>query len=982
MKGSASNQDKKAIEYKKYKEALLSPMVDTSDVILFAIQTLEGQVHPGRMIRIRNAYTDGNMPRAKELILGALKTIAAHPFAGDEELKQNITDAFERAVDVPEHIHGRRYFETKFAQDMWASLTPEHFDAINSLLQTVKILNDLEPNEDKKLKTPLPDVVENIDQAYVVIGVIRELGDVNQSMLDIIIPTRTNSPNAPKKDRGAQKEGVKDTPIYSMNPGVIRAHAPLSEEERVDVSANKPVDTFRIDRTKDEGFSATREHIPFVNSISGTAYSMVAALRLYVDQHPDMPRYELSRRLDSIVHAFIGFTCMNGYHSIGEMVEVLNEDVVKDLFASANVRLSGRFYSDNLGEVLKSAAFYSDLLNKRQEVNKAARKAHKAKLSDGWKLDPIDPVSYLKKTKEPNAIILIDTPHTILQNSFYSQEYVGEICELTGNYNLMSNVIISPDRLALFHTTAFIETEIQRDPEAAEEEKREEDDLHAMTLDVFYPEVEKYLNSDAGKEEIEACEQEIYGFLRTLINNYTNGGYTESIRAQITDELTIECLKLYDESIARAEHVGKYQKGAMYSDVIPKALHTKIYNKMMNEKIGQIVDRIGDQVITKKGYPRMTLNAGEDRHTFMIAGAPACGKGSAVGKAAVQAKENGIEWRNVCKINTDDHRSIVSDGLPLGEDARNHAQLNNLEAMMISGIAADRYNKKMQDGEAPHLLLDTVNPAMRKFDLGLENKGQMHLFVVSTTVEESISRMVSRGKTSGRYVGSEYLIGAHKLVSKELIDNLAKLTKSGKEVDFVVLDTSVPRGEEPFVVMYGKTGPGAELIIVNEDLADYFYGKKNINQQQRNFEALYTEKHYIKPEERSSIREKIYTEKAEDGEKYYILRPISKTDDSYLQKLESAGFKCTYQRDLNLTLALNPSMAANVLPPVSSGTPARNQTIDPSSPSRAPLVFTPQSASTSGATVDTSSTQVLSQQNTSIQQADDKSSKSKKRKQF
>lgn len=67
---------------------------------------------------------------------------------------------------------------------------------------------------------------------------------------------------------------------------------------------------------------------------------------------------------------------------------------------------------------------------------------------------------------------------------------------------------------------------------------------------------------------------------------------------------------------------------------------------------------------------------------------------------------------------------MKSASRPLGQDARNHAQLNNLESKMITDIAANRITDKLKAKRAPHMLLDTVNPAMAKFNIGLENNGK------------------------------------------------------------------------------------------------------------------------------------------------------------------------------------------------------------------------------------------------------------------
>ncbi|MCS5711954.1 zeta toxin family protein [Candidatus Berkiella aquae] len=524
-------------------------------------------------------------------------------------------------------------------------------------------------------------------------------------------------------------------------------------------------------------------------------------------------------------------------------------------------KLKAALLSNNVA--LPNAVWLCDLMSKKMLMHANLLQTYKEKRTNGWKVDPINPVDYLKQIKSPNSIILIDTPHTLLQNSFYSFEYVGEICELVGNHRLMENTILSPERLALFYMTAFIVTEIQRDPKAKDEEKRPEDDLSEMVFNTFYPAVLKALDSSEYKLKIKMCNQDIDDYLKDTLDICVKYKMDlPLILSQLNDEKLIEYIK-YCSNLQDRSRQNKCELGAMLKDVLPKALHTKIYNDLMNETVAKIVEEVGNQIIDENNYPRMALVAGKDRHTFMIVGAPACGKGSGVLKAANVVKQNGFEWRNVCKINTDDHRHIVSQGFKLGEDARNYAQLNNLEAMMISRIATKRYEQKVKNGEAPHLLLDTVLPTMGKFKLCLQNNAQMHLYVVSAPVDVSINRMMLRGQKTERYVSSTFLIESHKYVSADFIENIAKLSQEGENIDFVILDTDVPFGTDPLVVMCGDSRRKV-IEVVDQQKVAYFYGKKNINTQGRSMKELYTDL---------------------DG------NVINEFDDSYIEKLCLAGFK-------------------------------------------------------------------------------------------
>lgn len=79
----------------------------------------------------------------------------------------------------------------------------------------------------------------------------------------------------------------------------------------------------------------------------------------------------------------------------------------------------------------------------------------------------------------------------------------------------------------------------------------------------------------------------------------------------------------------------------------------------------------------------------------MMAGAPACGKGSAVATVASMAEEHlDIEWDNTVKVNTDTHRLMISHSTITGERSEFSGTLNNHEAGLLTDLAYSRLQKK------------------------------------------------------------------------------------------------------------------------------------------------------------------------------------------------------------------------------------------------------------------------------------------------
>ncbi|MCS5708464.1 hypothetical protein CC99x_006035 [Candidatus Berkiella cookevillensis] len=819
----------------QYIEALNSPNLDSSDLILMSIQLLEAELKV-ELVDVRNAYIQNDYSTAKQII----NNLCANNIE-DQRIAMLVIQKMLQVRDIPEENQSRRYFEARFSKALLGGLNERDFEALNHFLQTIRRLDT-----DGAFASQLPTAdVMTLQDAVKVVNVVRGFGDDNPIVNGYRGPLRKKSPIVPRKDRD-------DTPIkeddnsrakpLSLNPGVMKASAPIPVDEQLDKALQgKTPDTFRIDRGVNDGFSATRADIPFVNSVSGTAFSLSVMLHFFLEENKGQEGLEAE--VDSIIRAFMGHMCGKGYHSMGEMIEVLRDPSVQNLFAQHQIALNLDFNSDTTRDTFKAAASYSKTINIKRKFSEELVVQHQQKMEDGWNIQPIDAKQYLQKVRDKEAII-IDAPHTIINNGIFSHEYIGEICELVGNYNLAENVAFPPERLALFHTTAFIETEIQRDPDASEIEKRAEDDLYSMVYDEFYPSVLEKIN--ASKDRFDALQDLIFNDARTTIMNYSNGNYDASVRAQIKDPFFLECLDYLDKIQTRflenkVSH-GQYKENADLGSIMIRALFTKMYNREMGQKIASIVDEVGNDIIKKKQYPRMSVHARDDRHTYMMMGAPACGKGVALGRAAILAEEtHQVAWRDVCKINTDDHRAIVTQGQHLGQDTKIHAQLSNVESMIITSIANQKYNQKLKSGGAPHLLIDTVMPLMRKFNIGLEQDGQLHVFAVTAPVDESLKRMVARGQDTGRYVSSNYVIQAHQSVSNDLIKNLCSLTDAGKNFDFVILDTHVPLGSDPIVVMVGDTAL-KKLLIFDEDAAAYFYGKKNIDTNGRSMAQLYQDR--------------------------------------------------------------------------------------------------------------------------------------------
>ena len=129
---------------------------------------------------------------------------------------------------------------------------------------------------------------------------------------------------------------------------------------------NRLVDTFKIDPNKVGGYSKTHKEIPSVNSISGTTYTLAAVLTEFIKKYKNDP--DLEKDVNNITQGFLAFTCKSGFHSYGEMLDVLKDKSVKNFFADNNLTLHA-FPESILKNSFEAATAYSTQTNLQHTLN-------------------------------------------------------------------------------------------------------------------------------------------------------------------------------------------------------------------------------------------------------------------------------------------------------------------------------------------------------------------------------------------------------------------------------------------------------------------------------------------------------------------------------------------------------------------------------------------------------------------------------------
>ena len=340
-----------------YLQALKSPNLDSSNYILLSTKILEiklGGAVKSDIDKIKKAYLEFDYDHAMNLI----KKLCI-----DNEKMQDgkfIIRKLKDVIDAPTANPSRRYFETQLSQQLWNNQDKNAIESIGRLGTFMKEMN---------AQMPTPAKVTNLEEAAQVVDLTRDFGYKTPVVNKLMDELRDNPVSISQtKDRGDEKPEK----LGSMNPGVMRSYMRMPHNERfVKPEMGRIVDRNTIDSQK-PGYSTKRKEVPFVNSISGTTYRMVAALAKYVEKHPEEPK--LQQDVNNLTRSWVGFACMNGFHSYAELMDVLKEDQVQDLFTKRNLKLNVDFTpKDILDRSFESSANYARVIGLQQQVGSDIR---------------------------------------------------------------------------------------------------------------------------------------------------------------------------------------------------------------------------------------------------------------------------------------------------------------------------------------------------------------------------------------------------------------------------------------------------------------------------------------------------------------------------------------------------------------------------------------------------------------------------------
>lgn len=439
---------------------------------------------------------------------------------------------------------------------------------------------------------------------------------------------------------------------------------------------------------------------------------------------------------------------------------------------------------------------------------------------------------------------------SILKYTLRQPNEITEIASALGAEHVVHLLTLTPRRLAYYETISCIETEVRQ---------YNSSDLSAIVQDVYKNHtipLLKSTNPTSGKSLEKVILERTHNKIQTNLDqaltifhkfDLANKDIADIESLNETQRCYLREIKqTYNKVRIRIDN-GLYTPGEHsfednHLSIVQKIVYDKFYNQEMKREIEQIMQPHISNIIDSKQvhYPKQTTNeatiplkrlslqTGSERHTFMIIGAPASGKGTAFGMSIVDADALGIEASNIVKVNTDSYRSLVSSPKELGPNTINHASFNHEESYLISKNIYRRLNKEViSNNGAPHILIDTVYPTQEKINLATLDGGKLHLNCVTVPVETSIKWAAERGRRTGRFIDTTLLCRSHRDISKDLHNIL--IANKDSNIAYTLVDNNVPRGSVPVLIEEGNFKT-RNIKIWNHKRSKEFLEKQNLDQ--------------------------------------------------------------------------------------------------------------------------------------------------------
>ena len=207
-----------------------------------------------------------------------------------------------------------------------------------------------------------------------------------------------------------------------------------------------------------------------------------------------------------------------------------------------------------------------------------------------------------------------------------------------------------------------------------------------------------------------------------------------------------------------------------------QALRKLVADKLLGEyyraKIREMVDGAIDGYLKENPHLDLARKANPDRIAWVTVGGPASGKSSLDDLIASERGGYG-ETASACRVNPDDYRGVLLRRTGDPDEDSLHANFTHEEASRITDLILERLGEMTEEGHAPDMWLDMVNPSDKRMSLAAHGGAQVRLYVATCAPHVAIERAFLRatkkdGKDRGRFVPTRVVLQGHREVSRSL----------------------------------------------------------------------------------------------------------------------------------------------------------------------------------------------------------------------
>ena len=269
------------------------------------------------------------------------------------------------------------------------------------------------------------------------------------------------------------------------------------------------------------------------------------------------------------------------------------------------------------------------------------------------------------------------------------------------------------------------------------------------------------------------------------------------------------CHNLYKVLNAIAIRHGKVRGDR---EMITNLVTNQVCNQIGSDKIGEWIEPVIEGGAEAEGYNKLPIQ--QQPNIINIKGSSASGKSTLRPRLRQLVSSIDLQWEHFALISPDIWRKFLLDYASLGEHYKYAGTCSGLELQIVDQ-KLDRYmQKKSQQHQMPHLLIDRFR--FDSFATKSKEEGsnlltrfgsRVYMFYMITPPHETVERAWKRGLQVGRYKAVDDLLD-HNV---EAFTGMPQIfftwaLNQEKDVYYEFLDNGVDYGIQPRTVAYGTNG--------------------------------------------------------------------------------------------------------------------------------------------------------------------------------